>query len=352
MNILGAGVPETYEFRFKVSPMVMRMDGLRDGQSSVNGDSLLGMPSMGKYMAVPLNMDMRMLNLAAGYSFSDDFFGALMFMYKQNTMDMKFNSMMKTTTGRDGFTMKSGGMGDVMLMTKYRLFYNDPLFPTKQASLFAGLSIPTGSIDQKNTEHPLAMRQSEQLPYPMQLGSGTFDPMAGFVYQASASPYWWGANLIYTARPFKNSRDYSLGDELRYDLYFMYQLRYNFLVQVQLNGRQWGRIRGEMDEAATGASGRSTKGDPTSQYMTPLWDTDHFGGHKVTATVGFQWQPWALHIVDFTFGVPVYQNLNGPQLEEDYRFMFTYYLEIPTKKSRRHPHYIKSRSTIPLSGKE
>jgi len=54
------------------------------------------------------------------------------------------------------------------------------------------------------------------------------------------------------------------------------------------------------------------------------------------ATVGFQWQPAPLHIIDFNVGVPVYQHLNGPQLEEKFRVMLTWYVEIPTKASIRH----------------
>ena len=71
LNIMGAGVPETKEFRFKVSPMFMKMEGLADGGDSISADSLLGMPVMmgqptGRFMAVPTAMDMRMLNVTAG----------------------------------------------------------------------------------------------------------------------------------------------------------------------------------------------------------------------------------------------------------------------------------------------
>jgi hypothetical protein len=52
--------------------------------------------------------------------------------------------------------------------------------------------------------------------------------------------------------------------------------------------------------------------------------------------MGLQWQPAPLNIVDLSFGVPLYQNLNGPQLETDYRVMLTWYIEIPTKKSVRY----------------
>ncbi len=346
MNIPGGGVPETKEFRFKISPMFMSMDGLLQGADSVSEDSLLGMPVMmgkptGKYMAVPTSMDMSMLHFTTGYSFTDKLFGAVMLMHKNNSMDMKFNSMMQDATGQEGFTMDSSGIADTMLMGKYRLFANDPLIPTSQASLMLGLSLPTGSIDEKNTRHPLTMRQTELLSYGMQLGSGTFDPTIGFLYQGSRSPVWWGVNATYTARLYDNKRDYHLGDEFKLDLYSMYQFRHNLLGQVQLNGGSLGSIRGEMDESASGVSGRVTKNDPGSPYMSPLWDPDSYGGSKVLATVGLQWQPVPLHIIDFNVGVPIYQNLNGIQLEEKYRVMLTWYIEIPTSGSIR---YMKKKS--------
>ena len=339
MNIPGGGVPETKEFRIKLSTMFMSMKGLRDQGDNLTSRELLGMPAAGKFMAVPTGMDMRMSNLTLGYSFSDDFFGGVMLMHKENRMDMKFNAMMRGLTGQDGFTMEATGVADTMLMAKYRLFADDPLIPTRQVSLFFGLSLPTGSIDKKNGDHPLALRKSELLPYGMQLGSGTFDPSLGILYQGSSSPYWWGANAVYTARLYDNDRDYRLGDELRIDLYGMYQFRHDLLGQLQLNGKYWGRIKGEMDESKTGESGHVIKNDPTSPFMTPLWDPDNYGGSKLMATLGLQWQPAPLHIVDFNIGVPLYQHLNGPQLEEKYRVMLTWYMEIPTRGSIR---YIKN----------
>ncbi|NOZ09756.1 MAG: transporter [Gammaproteobacteria bacterium] len=341
MNIPGGGIPETHEFRIKISPMFMRMDGLRDGTNRVAVGSLLGMPVMmgqptGKFMAVPTDMDMNMFHLTGGYSFTDDFFAGVMFMWKQNSMGMKFNKAMQGVTGQEGFAMKSDGIGDTMLMGKYRLFTDDPLIPTRQASLLFGLNLPTGSINARNTNHPLVMRQQELLPYSMQLGSGTFDPTLGALYQASRSPWWWGVNAVYTARLYDNERNYRLGNEFRLDLYGMYQFRYNLVGQIQLNTQYQGKIRGEADESRTGASGRVTRGDPLSPFATPLWDGHHYGGTQTFVTVGFQWQPAPLHIVDFNLGIPLYRNLNGPQLEQDYRVMLTWYLEIPTKKSRRY----------------
>lgn len=341
MNIPGGGVPETHEFRLKVSPMVMHMEGLLDGTNDVAVNDVLGMPVMmgmptGKYMAAPVSMDMTMNNVMLGYSFTDDFFAGLMLMHTSKSMDMRFNSMMQTMTGQQGFTMKSKGLADSMLMTKYRLFTDDPLIPRKQASLLMSLSLPTGSIDERNTKHPVMMRRNELLPYGMQLGSGTVDPTVGFLYQASSSPYWWGANLSYTARLYDNKRDYRLGNELKLDLYGMYQLRQDFLAQLQLNFLDRGKIRGEADESVSGFSGHVSKNDPTSPFMTPLWDTDYYGKEQVSATIGFQWQPTSLQIIDFSISKPLYTKTSGLQLEDDYSVMLTWYVEMPTKNSRRY----------------
>ncbi len=332
MNIPGGGIPETGEFRIKISPMRMHMDGLRDGTSSVRSKDVIA----GGAMAAPTEMDMTMVNLSLGYSIRDDLFAGVMFMGKQNKMEMKFNSMMTMMTGQDGYSMESEGLGDTMLMLKYRLCADDPLIPKSQASLFFGLSLPTGSIDEKNRKHPIGMRQDELLPYGMQLGSGTYDPTLGFLYQGSSSPWWWGANLMFTGRFHDNKRDYRLGNELKLDLYGMYQLRHDLVAQIQLGGRYRGDIHGEMDEAKTGESGHRMQGNPGSPYMTPLWNPSNYGGRDVMATLGLQWQPFSLHILDLQVGFPLYQDLNGPQLEEDYRVMLTWYIEIPTKRSIRH----------------
>jgi len=346
MNIPGGGIPETREFRFKVSAMTMGMDGLtRDGDSVSAVSQLLGQPT-GKFMAVPTSMDMRMLNFTMGYSFSDRLFGGVMWMHQDNSMEMEFSSMMAGMTGQHNFTMDSSGIADMMLMGKYRLFADDPLIPSKQASLFFGLSLPAGSIDETNSNHPLAMRQKELLPYGMQLGSGTYDPTIGILYQRSASPYWWGVNAMYTARIHDNERDYRLGDGARVDLYGMYQFRSNLLAQLQLNVEHKGRIGGQMDEVLSGASGHATQGMAGSPLTTPLYDANNYGGQKVLATVGLQWQPAPLNIIDINVGIPVHQDLNGLQLEEESRVMLTWYRELPTRGSIRFKPEGKKNSTL------
>ncbi|RMH62315.1 MAG: hypothetical protein D6678_01385 [Zetaproteobacteria bacterium] len=340
MNIPGGGVPETHEFRFKIQMHQMHMSGLQSGGHNVAVQDVLGMPVMmgmptGKYMAAPTSMDMNMLNIAAGYSLTDDVFLGVMAMYADNRMDMRFNSMMRMKTGQSGFTMKSRGFMDTMLMGKYRLYADDPLIPANEASFLLGLSVPTGSIDERNRTHPLPMRQKELLPYGMQLGSGTWDPTIGMLYQHAGSPWWWGVDARYTHRLGTNKRGYRLGNRAQVDGYLMYQPHYALVLYGQLNGDWQGRIHGQADEVLTGASGRVTQGDPNSPYMTPLWDPANTGKTQLFATLGVQWQPVPLHIIDAGVQLPLYQHMNGLQLKDKWRVMLTWYIEIPTQKSIR-----------------
>jgi len=348
MDIPGGGIPETHEFRIKIQPSIMHMSGLRRGSSNVDTASVLGMPVMmgkatGKYMAAPTSMDMRMLNLVAGYSFTDDFFAGVMAMYTDNRMDMQFNKMMSMPvgmggTGQAGFTMKSKGMMDTMLMSKYRLYADDPLIPSQEASLFVGLSMPTGSIDKRNSTHPLAMRQTELLPYGMQLGSGTWDPIVGLLYQRSLSPLWWGLDARYTQRTGHNKRGYRLGNRAQVDAYLMYQPHVSLVLYGEINGNWQGKMHGEADEALSGASGHATKGNAASPYMTPLWDPAFSGKTQLFATIGAQWQPMPLQIIDASVQLPLYQRMNGLQLKDKWRVMLTWYVEIPTSDSVRALH--------------
>jgi len=271
LNIPGGGIPETYEWRIKLQPMRMAMGTLASGTRSLAPEALLGMPVMGgrptgRFMAVPTAMDMDMLNLALGYSFGPRLFGGLMLMAQDLRMDMRFNDTMRAATGRFGFTMQASGLADTMLMLKWLLHADDPLVPTRQASLLLGLSLPTGSVDERNRRHPVPARRGELLPYGMQLGSGTVDPTLGLLLQASRSPWWWGLNAMGTFRLYDNARLWRRGHEARLDLYLMRQVRHDTVLEPQLNARAQGRIRGEADEVVRGLSGRAVPGT-----LPPHW---------------------------------------------------------------------------------
>ena len=314
LNIPGAGTPEPHEFRIKMNLSWGRMVGLRRGTSNRSTKDALG-----QYMMTQRKMDMYMSNVSVGYAFSDRFFAGIMGMYMEKDMEM-------IRRGGRRSSMNSQGAGDTMLMTKTLLYADDYLIPTSQVSLLLGVSIPTGSIDQDDT--------GQILPYSMQLGSGTFDPFIGVLYEGSSSPFWWGANASYLARAYENYKSYNLGDEYRLDLYGMYQLRHNLVGELQIKGKYVGDLEGEAQEIEQDGDGHMN-GNPNMAFMSNLYDPDNYGGSTVDLTTGVQWQPFRNHILNAQFSVPLFQNLHGTQMERDFTASVTYYIEVPLRKSRR-----------------
>ncbi len=334
LNIMGGGVPETHEFRFKVSQGFMRMGPFKDGTKDVDSSTLLGSASTAnnKFPAVPTEMRSYMTMVSAAYSFTDDFAAMIMTGYRRNDMDM-----LLVGAPKNGFTMFSEGMTDIKMLGKFRLYYDDNLAPTRQFSAVLGVSAPTGSIDRGFSNHPAEAFHGRILPFKMQLGTGTWDPTIGFTYQASADPFWYGLNWMWMGRLYDNDQGYHAGDEYTVDLYAMYQFHPKALVHFQLNNKYEEAYSDEPDDQKVKGEGHTPgSGSPGNPFISPLFDPDNYGEITTHATLGVQFQPFNLQIAEFNVSVPIYQNLKGPQLSSDWMARFTYYWEVPTKKSRRY----------------
>jgi hypothetical protein len=336
MNIPGGGIPETHEFRVKVGQNFMRMGPFRSGTTDVSTTSLLGVPTQdGKFVVAPSEMRMWMTMASVAYSFTDRFALMAMTGYRYNEMDMEFNALANAATGSNGFTMKSDGMSDFKVMGKYRLFADDDLAPTNQLSAIVGLSFPTGEVDSRFRNNPIPGVNDTLQPFRMQQGSGTYDPILGLTFQTAKDPYWFGLNAIYTGRWMDNEQGYHQGQEVKVDTYAMYQFHPKALFEVQLNFHHEGQYSNEPDAQRFEGAGH-VGFNPASPFTSPLFNPDFYGGTKLNITGGFQYQPFDLQIVELLVSTPIVQNLHGPQLSEDWRIMFNYYIEIPTKKSRRY----------------
>jgi hypothetical protein len=336
LNILGGGVPETHEFRFKVSQMYMQMGPLRSGTNDIgNVTDILGAPGALNnediFLVAPTEMRTYMTMASAAYSFTDNFAAMAMLSYVRNEMDMQFFS----GTGNPDFTMFSDDVSDLAVMGKYRLYADDHLAPTSQLSMVLGASFPTGSIEQKFTRNPVASQNGRILPFGMQTGSGTVDPIVGLTYQGSSDPNWYGLNLMLEAHVYDNDQGYHRGQEFRYDLYFMRQVSDSLVLQAQLNGKYEGSYSDEPFAGSANGDGHRNF-DPNQPFLSPLFDPNNYGGHKLDVSFGFQYQHTPLHIMELVASLPIHQDLNGPQLGNDWMIQFTYYFELPTKKSRRY----------------
>ena len=109
-----------------------------------------------------------------------------------------------------------------------------------------GFSLPTGSIDEKGRT-PKDANVDTQLPYTMQLGSGTYDIKPSIVYSGVAGDWTYGANLNMTLRTGKNDRDYRLGNVYQAGIWTRYALTDWIQPSFRIDGVVWDEISGEDD---------------------------------------------------------------------------------------------------------
>lgn len=177
--------------------MHMDMHGNRDGTSNLTpGD----VHAQG-FMVAPTSMDMEMHMFNVMYGITDEITAMVMVPYISKSMDH---------LRKDGvrFTAKSRGIGDVSLMGLYELYQGGP----HRLIGVLGLSFPTGSISESDKLPGLAPGVSMRLPYPMQLGSGTFDLLPGMTYVGQTLGWQWGLHSDGTIRLHENKYDYRLGN--------------------------------------------------------------------------------------------------------------------------------------------
>jgi len=272
--------------------MEMHMKGNRDGKSRISNSEVLA-----NYMVTPTSMDMKMHMLGAMYAVNDRL--TVMGMLPYVTTSMKH----LTRTGRE-FTTRAEGFGDVKISTLYKMNDGD----RHKLHLNLGISFPTGSIDERD-DTPAT--NDAKLPYPMQLGSGTYDFMPGITYSGEQQHYSWGAQAIATVRLGENDNDYTLGDKVELSAWLQRKFSNGWSSSMRLNAHSWSDIDGA---------------DPDlNPAMISTADPELRAGKRVDLLVGLSYHATNGDLKGNRFAVeigkPVYQKLDGPQLETDFLLM-------------------------------
>ncbi len=141
----------------------------RKGSEKLSVDDVLFTPGQEQrtndnFPVVPREINQQVYAIIIGYDLSDRIsLGAAVPFVKQSTNHVSI------VPGYSAFNITSSGIGDFSLVGTYRLSSG----PASDWYVGAGISVPTGSIDQQGDTPRAAGDQ--QLPYSMQLGSGTFD---------------------------------------------------------------------------------------------------------------------------------------------------------------------------------
>lgn len=275
----------SYRYRF------MSMDGNRDGTDNLSTDDVLD-----DFMVTPEDMSMEMHMFGVMYAPTDDLTLMAMLPFVSKEMDHVTRSGVE-------FTTNSEGLGDIKLTGLYNLVRAN----RQRVHLNLGMSFPTGSIEERD-DTPAG--DDRILPYPMQIGSGTVDLRPGITYLGQTENWSWGAQANTVLRLGENENDYSLGNRYQLIGWIAHQFSEQVSLSLRLDGETW--------EDYDGADSR------LNPNMIPTADPDLRGGTRLDLGVGANLYlpegsiPGARLAVEFE--IPVYQSLNGPQLETDWQF--------------------------------
>ncbi len=312
IGVMGDHMHKAGEFMLSYRFMRMDMEGNRIGTDEVSPEQIVttvanphaGPPTL---RVVPLDMTTDMHMFGAMYAPTDWLTLMGMGSYLKKEMDhVTFQGMMGTTRLGE-FTTKTSGIGDTRLSGLIGI-YDDAMH---HVHLNAGISLPTGSIDETDDVlAPTGMRPVLTLPYPMQLGSGTYDLLPGITYSGKTDKFAWGAQYAGTVRIGDNDANYALGDQHEVTAWGGYLWTSALRTTVRLKGRTIGRIDG-MDARITAPVQTA---DPNNQ-----------GGERIDLSFGINLagQSGFLrgHRIAFEIGTPIHQDLNGPQMETDFFFL-------------------------------
>jgi len=279
--------------------MRMGMSGTLDGSRQASRSEVLQ-----QFMVVPTSMDMEMHMLSAMYAITDEWTVMGMIPYLRKSMDHR-------TRMGTSFNVFSRGLGDIQLKALYSLYRDD----VHRVVVEAGFGFPSGSIDEKD-ETPMSMGGAVRLPYPMQMGSGSFEFLPGLTYLGQKDEWLWGAYLSGIVRLDENDNHYRLGDEYRASAWLARLVLDWLSFSVRPEWRQWANIHGS---------------DPRlNPAVVPTADSGRQAGRRLDLLLGMNlFATRGLlsgNKIAIEGGVPVYQWLDGPQLETDYRLTATWNL--------------------------
>ncbi|MDB3996370.1 transporter, partial [bacterium] len=223
IGVMGDHVHKKGEWMLSFRTMTMSMQGNLQGTNSLSPEEIVqtqangfaGMPLQpANLRVVPVKMTMQMQMLGVMYAPTDRVTLMAMTSYKEVEMD-HITFMGGTGTQRLGtFTTKNSGLGDTQVAALMKLGADSGA--SWHGTL--GLSLPTADIEEPDAIlTPMNMRPTVRLPYPMQLGSGSFDLISGLTYSNHGADHraklGWGSQWRSVVRLEDNSENYRLGAE-------------------------------------------------------------------------------------------------------------------------------------------
>jgi len=299
--LMGDHLHDPGEWMIEYRYMNMYMDGNRAGTRRLSDTDAVAFGATSSPVtnrgASPTNMthEMHMVHIMRGMT--DDVTLYAMVMLPSLTMDHIRGPMNPAGPGTF-FTTHNSGFGDTTIGALLRLYSDED----DDLIFNLGGSIPTGDIF-RTTTIPTGGAVEQPLPYPMRLGSGTFNARPGVTWKRYFEFGSFGTQFQTDLPIGRNYREYSVGDEFRLNTWYSHLLSRNLSTSIRVENL-W---RTNYDGA-----------DPMTPDAVISTNVESFrGGYTLNLGLGAA----ALlngHLLNVEFVPMLHQDLDGIQLETDW----------------------------------
>jgi len=199
---------------------------------------------------------------------------------------------MDSTTLSGRVRREDSGLGDSTFLARYTILSIDRLGDTRRFAPFVGLKVPTGDDSERDS--------LGSLPQPLQLGSGSWDPIVGtsFTWQT----FDWEFDSAVEYRFNTKANNFEFGDQARFDMSFQYRI-WPRALGSGVPAFFYGVLESNLIHAGKNEAGGITNPNSggTTWFLAP-------GLQYVTRRV----------VLEAIVQLPVVQDLNGKALENDY----------------------------------
>lgn len=264
-------------------------DGLRDSRDDVSSSDVFGQG----YDEAPEEMQVSTHTLEFIYGLRE--FTSVFLTMPFHTKDLSGDA----TAGE--LDQESSGLGDLILGVIHHCCSTDA---GGKLLLHLGLGIPTGSIDE---DGDAPGGGETKLPFPMQLGTGTFNLHPGLYWIQTAETYTWGAGARWRVHLERNDEGYAPGDSGTIQAWVSKEISNDTIGILRLQTQLWGDYHGSDDELDV--------------FENPLNDDERQGGARTDIFAGLGIElgsEGSMSRLDIEVGIPIDEWLDGPQLSNEW----------------------------------
>lgn len=281
-TVKGAGI--------RVNERYTLLNSIYNGTNEVVNRSAKGLSAKEEYWTT---------EITGFYSITEDAMLMAVIPYKRTKMDGHFHVHKDGSYGWHADKGEQTGLGDIAVLGRYTFFKTHTIDTTTSFAGLAGVKFPTGMTDGKTDDG------MEYLDAHLQLGTGSTDFLIGLSLAHAIQRFSLSANLLgaITTEGKAGNAKHQFGNMLNYDLTARYRV---YPGVISPSGQQLfialgvnGEIRGKEKEDGI--------------------ELTNSGGHTIYISPGIQVVVSPHWVFELSYSHPVYHNLNGTQLGEDYK---------------------------------